>query len=43
MFWVDDEVLSGWLNAQKSGKRGASATYRNLAIATMSTLGSVMK
>lgn len=34
-FWVDDEVLSGWLNAQKSGRRGASATYSNLAIATV--------
>jgi len=42
-FWVDDEVLSGWLNQQKTGKRGATATYSDLAIATMSTLGSVMK
>lgn len=42
-FWVDDEVLSGWLNQQKTGKRGASTTYSDLAIATMSTLGSVMK
>ncbi len=42
-FWVDDDVLSGWLNEQKTGKRGASATYSDLAIATMSTLGSVMK
>jgi len=42
-FWVDDKVLSGWLNEQKSGKRGASKTYSDLAIATMSTLGSVMR
>lgn len=42
-FWVDDEVLAGWLNEKKSGKRGASAIYSDLAIATMSTLGSVMK
>lgn len=42
-FWVDDEVLSDWLNKQKTGKRGAPATYSDLAIATMSTLGSVMK
>ncbi len=42
-FWVDDEVLSGWLNEQKTGKRGASKTYSDLAIATMSTLGSVMR
>lgn len=42
-FWVDDDVLAGWLNDQKTGKRGASPTYSDLAIATMSTLGSVMK
>lgn len=42
-FWLDDEVLAGWLNKKKTGKRGASATYSDLAIATMSTLGSIMK
>ena len=41
-FWVDDEVLAGWLNDQKTGKRGASPTYSDLAIATMSTMGSVL-
>ena len=41
-FWVDDEVLVGWLNTQKTGKRGASPTYSDLAIATMSTMGSVL-
>ena len=41
-FWVDDEVVSGWLNESKSGKRGAPRTYSDVAIATMSTLGSVM-
>lgn len=41
-FWVDDEVLAGWLNEQKTGKRGASQTYSDLAIATMSTMGSVL-
>jgi hypothetical protein len=40
--WVDEEVLSGWSNTEKSGKRGASRTYSDLAIATMSTMGSVM-
>jgi hypothetical protein len=40
--WVDEEVLSGWANTEKSGKRGASRTYSDLAIATMSTMGSVM-
>ncbi len=41
-FWVDDEVLAGWLNEQKTGKRGASPTYSDLALATMSTMGSVL-
>ena len=41
-FWIDEEVLKGWLNTDKSGKRGASRTYSDLAIATMSTMGSVM-
>ena len=41
-FWIDDEVLDGWLNTTQTGKRGASATYSDLAIATMSTMGSVM-
>lgn len=40
-FWVDEEVLAGWLNDEKTGKRGASPTYSDLAIATMSTMGSV--
>ena len=41
-FWIDDEVLAGWLNEHKTGKRGASFTYSDLAIATMSTMGSVL-
>lgn len=41
-FWIDDEVLTGWVNTPKTGKRGASRTYSDLAIATMSTIGSVM-
>jgi transposase len=41
-FWIDDEVLKGWLNTEKTGKRGASWMYSDLAIATMSTMGSVM-
>jgi transposase len=40
--WVDEEALAGWMNTEKSGKRGASRTYSDIAIATMSTLGSVM-
>jgi hypothetical protein len=42
-FWIDEAVLAGWLNPAKTGKRGASRTYSDLAIATMSTMGSVMK
>ena len=41
-FWIDDEVLAGWLNDQKTGKRGASPTYSDLAIAAMSTMGSLL-
>ena len=41
-FWVDDEVVSTWLNESKTGKRGAPRTYSDVAIATMSTLSSVM-
>ena len=46
-FWLDDEVLVLWLNDEKTGKRGASPTYSELAIssagarsaiATMSTM-----
>ena len=40
-FWIDDEVLAEWLNEEKTGKRGASRTYSDLAIATMSTMGSL--
>ena len=48
-FWVEEEVLNGWLNAQKTGKRGASKTYSALATreavafgtATMSTISLV--
>ena len=41
-FWIDDEVLARWLNEHKTGKRGASFTDNDLAIATMSTMGSVL-
>ncbi|MEL6385576.1 MAG: IS5 family transposase [Cyanobacteria bacterium J06626_18] len=41
-FWIEEAVLAGWLNPEKTGRRGASRTYSDLAIATMSTMGSVM-
>ena len=31
-FWIDEEVLAGWLNEEKTGKRGASPTYSELAV-----------
>ena len=40
-FWIDDEVIAGWLNDQKSGKRGASNFYSDVAIATMGTVKAV--
>lgn len=40
-FWIDDEVLERWLHQKKTGKRGASPTYSEIALATLSTMGSV--
>lgn len=40
-FWVDEEVSTSWLVAQKSGKRGASRKYSELAIETVAMLKSV--
>ena len=31
-FWVDEKVLAEWLNEKKTGKKGASRTYSDLAI-----------
>lgn len=41
--WVSPEVLSVWRNTQKTGKRGASNTYSDLAIETLLTLRSVYR
>lgn len=41
-FWVDDEVVTEWLSASKTGQQGAPRIYSDVAIATMSTLASVM-
>jgi len=40
-FWVSEAVIEQWHNDQKTGKRGASYYYSDLAIATMGTLASV--
>ncbi|MEO0537638.1 MAG: IS5 family transposase [Cyanobacteria bacterium P01_A01_bin.123] len=41
IFWVTDEVLEQWLIQDKTGHRGASPTYSDLAIATVATLKSL--
>lgn len=41
--WVSPEVLLAWKNKEKSGKRGASNTYSDLAIETLLTLKSVYR
>lgn len=40
-FWLDDEVLENWLVEEKSGQRGASRTYSDLAIETVAVIKSV--
>lgn len=40
-FWVSEEVREHWLVDGKTGRRGASLTYSDLAIATQATLKSV--
>ncbi len=40
-FWLDEDVLEQWLVKKKTGKKGASQTYSDMAIATMSTVKSI--
>ena len=40
-FWLSTDAVEEWLKNEKTGKRGASATYSDTAIATMSTIKSV--
>ena len=40
-FWIADEVLERWLTQEKTGRRGASPTYSDSAIATVSTIKSL--
>lgn len=40
-FWIDEAVIAGWINAQKSGRRGASKHYSDGAIALMATVQSL--
>ncbi|MBE9079279.1 transposase, partial [Romeria aff. gracilis LEGE 07310] len=41
--WIDEGVLSAWKNKQKTGKRGASNTYSDLALETLLTLKTVYR
>jgi hypothetical protein len=40
-FWLSTEVVESWLVKEKTGQTGASTTYNDIAIATMSTIKSV--
>jgi hypothetical protein len=37
-FWINEAVIEQWLNQEKSGRKGASNTYSDLAIELMATL-----
>lgn len=40
-FWLDEAALAGWSDPERSGHRGASKHYSDLAIATFETVKSV--
>lgn len=40
-FWIDEVVIEGWVNEQRSGRRGASNHYSDGAIALMATVQSL--
>lgn len=42
-FWVNEAVIEQWKNTEKTGKRGASNEYTDLAIATMATVKSLFQ
>ncbi len=42
-FWVSEQVIQQWRNEQKTGRKGASNYYSDLAITTMGTLKSVFR
>lgn len=39
--WISDKALKNWLNPERSGCRGASLTYTDLAIETMATVQAI--
>lgn len=42
-FWIDEEVIEQWQNQEKTGKRGASNYYNDIAIETVVTVKSVYR
>ena len=40
-FWASEEMCENWLSQEKTGKRGASPSYTEVAIATMGTIQSL--
>lgn len=40
-FWLDEEVLCQWNQTEKTGKRGASETFSDIAIATFELMKSI--
>ena len=40
-FWLSPEVIEQWVNQEKTGGRGESNTYSDLAIELMVTLSSL--
>lgn len=40
-FWISEEVVEQWRNEKKTGRRGASNYYSDVAIAAMGTIQSV--
>ncbi len=40
-FWLSEEVIGQWRLEQKTGRRGASNYYSDVAIATMATIHSL--
>ena len=40
-FWLSADVIEEWIIVEKTRKRGASNTYNDIAIATMSTIKSI--
>lgn len=41
--WLDEAAIGAWLNKDKTGKRGASNKYSDLAIETVVMIKSVYK